>query len=210
MKKLVALTGFAAGILIALVILLRSPFSPQLLSLPSNADTLQWQALEFAGNPFTPAGVLGLPAGSRIVPVGSPQVALANVSIMLLYDGAGQPVALATRLASRRKGGNLFIGNIGIDTYTNVLWPNRGSILMHGYEDRTPMLRASALGKNAMSPDDAFAVSAVPPKGVAQGVVGGSGELIGSSGQFSETLWQTLQQPGNYSGTLTIELAPAQ
>lgn len=208
MKKLVALAGFVGGILIALVLLLQSPFSPQLLTLTGKGNTLQWQTLEFAGNPFTPAGLIGLPAGSAVVPVGSPQVALANASIMLLFDGAGQPVALATRLASRRKGGNLLMGNVGIDTYTNVFWPNRGSVMMHGYEDRTPMVRASALGDSAVSPDDAFTVSAVPPTEVAKGVVGGSGALLSSSGRFSETVWESPGQPGLYTGTLTIELSP--
>jgi hypothetical protein len=208
MKKLVAVTGFVSGVVIALVILLQSPFAPHELTLPAGSNTVQWQALEFAGNPFTPAGLLGLPAGSRVVPVGSKQVALANASIMLLFDGAGQPVALATRLASRRKGGNLLMGNVGIDTYTNILWPNRGSIMMHGYEDRTPMMRASALGQTAMTPDEAIAVSAIPPVDYAQGVVGGSGEFTATSGQFSEALWQSLDQPGMYTGTLTIELTP--
>ncbi len=210
MKKLVALTGFLAGIVLALVLLLNSPFAPQLLSVQGGSNTLQWQTLEFAGNPFAPAGLMGLPTGSATVPIGAPQVALANASIMLLFDGAGQPVALATRLASRRKGGNLLMGNVGIDTYTNVFWPNRGSVLMHGYEDRTPMLRASALGRNPMSSDQAFTVSAIPPKELAKGVVGGSGALVSSRGQFTESVWERPQQPGLYTGTVTIELSSGQ
>lgn len=207
MKKLVAISGFLTGVAIALLFLLQSPFGPQLLALRADPSTLQWQTLEFAGNPFTPAGLLGLPAGSAIVPIGAPQVKLANASIMLLFDAAGQPVALATRLASRRKGGNLLMGNIGIDTYTNVFWPNRGSVMLHGYEDRTLMLRAGALGNSPVSPDKALTVSAVAPADAAKGVVGGSGTLVSTTGQFSETLWQSPQQPGYYSGTVTFEFS---
>jgi hypothetical protein len=210
MKKLIALTGFFAGIVIALVFLLQSPFSPQLLNLPAGSNTLQWQPLEFAGNPFAPAGLMGLPAGSATIPIGASQVALANASIMLLLDGTGQPVALATRLASRRKGGNLLMGNVGIDTFTNVFWPNRGSVMMHGYQDRTAMLRASVLGRNPVSSDRAVTVSAIPPTEIAQGVVGGSGAFVSSSGRFSETLWESPQQPGLYTGTVTIELESRQ
>jgi len=206
MKKLVALFGFCGGWVIALSLLLRSPLEPQTLTLPSATTVLQWQTLEFAGNPFTPSGLLGLPAGSGIVPIGASQVELANATIMLLFDETGQPVALATQLASRRKGGNLLLGNVGIDTYTNVLWPNRGSVMMHGYEDRTPMLRASALGDTATSAEDADIVSAVAPVDPAGGVVGGSGALIASGGSFSESLWKSAEQPGVYTGTLTIEL----
>jgi hypothetical protein len=177
-----------------------------LLTLQSGPGTLQWQTLEFAGNPFTPSGLLGLPAGAAIVPIGASQVELANVSVMLLFDAAGQPVALATRLASRRKGGNLLMGNIGIDTYTNVFWPNHGSVLMHGYEDRAPMLRAGILGNSPVSPDKAFTVSAVAPTDAARGVVGGSGALGTATGRFSEAIWQSPQQPGYYSGMITLEL----
>ena len=207
MKKLVAITGFLGGIAIAVMFLLHSPFSPQLLALRVDSGTLQWQTLEFAGNPFTPAGLLGLPAGAAIVPIGAPQVELANASVMLLFNAAGQPVALATRLASRRKGGDLLMGNIGIDTYTNVFWPNRGSVLMHGYEDRTPMLRASALGDSPVTPEKAFTVSALAPTDGAKGVVGGSGAFALATGRFSEALWQSPQQPGYYSGALTFELS---
>jgi len=206
-KKLVAITGFLGGVAIALMVLLYSPFSPHLLALRSGPNTLQWQTLEFAGNPFTPAGLLGLPAGSAIVPIGATQVALANASVMLLFDAAGRPAALATRLASRRKGGNLLMGNIGIDTYTNVFWPNHGSVLMHGYEDRTPMLRASILGNSPVSPDKAVTVSAVAPADAARGVVGGSGALGSATGRFSETIWHSPEQPGYYSGTITFELS---
>jgi hypothetical protein len=206
-KKLVATTGFLGGIAIAVMLLLHSPFSPSLLALRAGPGTLQWQTLEFAGNPFTPAGLLGLPAGAAIVPIGASQVELANASVMLLFDAAGQPVALATRLASRRKGGNLLMGNIGIDTYTNVFWPNRGSVLMHGHEDRTPLLRAGALGNSPVTPDQAFVVSAMAPTGLVKGVVGGSGAFAATTGRFSETLWQSPQQPGYYSGAITFELS---
>jgi len=206
-KKLVAITGFLGGIAIAVMFLLHSPFEPRLLDLQAGPNTLQWQTLEFGGNPFTPAGLLGLPAGAAIVPIGASQVELANASIMLLFDTAGKPVALATRLASRRKGGNLLMGNIGIDTYTNVFWPNRGSVLLHGYEDRTPMLRAGALGSSPVTPDKAFTVSALAPTNAAKGVVGGSGALALTTGRFSEALWQSPQQPGYYSGAVTFEFS---
>lgn len=204
MKRLIAISGFLTGVLVTLVMLLNNPLTSAGLSGAAGSGAYYWNVLEFAGNEYAPAGLMGFTQGSGLQSMGAEEVALANASIMLLQDAAGQPLALATRLSSISKGGSVLYGNVGTESYTNIFWPNRGSVFLQGHENRWPLIRNRIVGLFS-SPDQAeFAVSSRADSEV--GIVGGSGQLIGQGGLYSETLREDPQNPGQYVGSISLEL----
>ena len=214
MKRLTMLLGFLCGILAVLFLLLKNPLAATGNDAGFASAAYRWTALEFAGNPFTPVRVLGVPAGLIPGSVAAEEFDYGNASILLLQDEQGQPVALATRLSGVGKGGSLLQGNAGIDTYTNIFWPNRGSVLMYGYENRWPVIASQALAMLGQSADGQqpgnYMVSANPPNGASAGIVGGSGLMMAVGGTYQEQLLQldgeSEQPAGIYSGAISVQL----
>lgn len=204
MKRPVIIAGLLSGVVVTLIFLLNNPISSAGLSGAAGKNAYYWNTLEFAGNNYDPAGLIGLRGDTGGSLLGSENVSLANASIMLLQDSNGQPVAIATRLSSVSKGGDILTGNVGTETYTNIFWPNRGSVFMQGYENRWPLIRDELLGGIDSSDDVGFAVSA-SGSGVSEtGIVGGSGQLVGVGGSYSETLRPDPNNPGRYVGMISL------
>jgi len=210
MRKLIGIIGFLCGIGAGLFMLLNNPLGPPAYSVAETSDTYQWRALEFFGISFTPAELLGISSGSTNRSLGAKEVKLASASIILLLDESGQPAALATRLTAINKSPDMFTEQVGVDTYTNIFWANAGSLLMHGYENRWPLVRTNmvaALGASDEVIDNgSFAVSAVPPDGEPTGIVGGSGLFSGIGGRYSETIWRDTEQPDLYAGSISLDI----
>ena len=211
MRRLVGIIGFLCGIGVGLFVLLNNPLSPPAFSVDETSDTYQWRALEFFGISFTPAELLGISSGSTNRSLGAKEVKLASASIVLLLDESGQPAALATRLTAINKSPDMFTEQVGVDTYTNIFWANAGSILMHGYENRWPLVRTNmlaALGNSGeVIANNSFAVSAVPPDEELTGIVGGSGLFSGIGGRYSETIWRDPEQSDLYAGAISLDIA---
>jgi len=207
MNRLVALIGFLSGILVTTIVLLNNPVSSAGLSGAAGANAYRWNILEFAGNSYNPAGLMGFPGGGA-ESLGADSVALANASIMLMQDENGEPVALATRLSSVTKGGDVLSGNVGTDTYTNIFWPNRGSVFMQGYENRWPLIRNKIVKMFNSSEQTEFAVSSANQGSSEVGIVGGSGQLVGLGGRYSETLREDPDRPGYYVGSISLDTPP--
>ena len=203
MNRIPHIAGFLCGVIATLMMLLNNPVSSAGLSGASGDDAFHWNILEFAGNSYDPAGLMGI--GSSEGALGAKEVALANASIMLLQDTAGQPVALATRLSSVSKGSDILAGSVGTDTFTNIFWPNRGSVFMQGYENRWPLIRNRLVGMFSSSDQTEFAVSAASQEDTEAGIVGGSGQLVGLGGRYSETLREDPERPGHYIGTISLD-----
>jgi hypothetical protein len=204
MKRLVIISGLLSGMFVTLVFLLNNPVSSAGLSGAAGKNAYYWNVLEFAGNNFSPAGLLGLRGDNGGSSLGAEEVALANASILLLQDSSGQPVAIATRLSSVSKGGDILSGNVGTETYTNIVWPNRGSVFMQGYENRWPLIRDDLLSVFGPSEDAEYAVSAAANDRADTGIVGGSGQLVGVGGSYSETLRPDPDKPGHYAGMISL------
>jgi hypothetical protein len=208
MKRLVGIIGFLCGIAAGIFVLLNNPLSPPAYSAAAESDTYQWKALEFFGISFTPAELLHISSGSSNRSLGAKEVGLASASIILLHDSAGQPVALATRLTAMNKSPDIYAENVGVDTYTNIFWANAGSVLMHGYENRWPLIRNDlvTLMNDSVQDSDGleYPVSGVRPDEAPTGIVGGSGLFSAVGGYYSETIRQDAEQPDLYSGEVSL------
>ena len=204
MKRLVIISGLFSGVLVTLIVLLNNPVSSAGLSGAAGKNAYHWNVLEFAGNNYSPTGLLGLRGDTGGSSLGAEEVSLANASILLLQDSSGQPVAIATRLSSVSKGGDILTGDVGTETYTNIFWPNRGSVFMQGYENRWPLIRDELLSVFGSSEQTEFPVSAAGNDVAETGIVGGSGQLVGVGGSYSETLRPDPNKPGHYAGMISL------
>jgi len=208
MSKLSAFAGFACGIFAGVVLLLQNPAVEKSFRV-DQAETYEWSALEFFGNAFEPENILRIPGNSVYRPLGAGDIELGSAAVLLLTDETGQPRALAVRLATISQSGDMLRGNVGIDTYTNIFWPNTGSIFLQGYENRWPLIKGeapSSMGGTAVDGMTAeYSVSAISPDKAFAGIVGGSGQFRSSAGRYSETLWRDPDQPDLYAGTISLE-----
>jgi len=188
-------------------VLLNNPLSPSSYSAASETNVYQWRSLEFFGIAFTPAELLGVSPGSNNRSLGAKEVRLASASIILLQDAAGQPAALATRLVTMNKSPDMFSENVGVDTYTNIFWANAGSVLMHGYENRWPLIVKALNGFGEGSDGLEIQVSAVRPDLAPTGIVGGSGLFSAIGGRYNETIKRDPEQPDLYAGTISLAIS---
>jgi hypothetical protein len=207
MSRLGALFGFLCGIGAGILLLLHNPIVQPGMDVPMGSRILRWNALEHFGISFSAADMLGLSDGGGQHSVGVAEIDLASASILLLRNSAGQPAALATRLSAVNDNRDLLAGRVGVDTYTNIFWPNRGSVFSHGYENRWPVISGNALValNQASVPPDGYFVSAQHPDKMQTGIVGGSGLLTGLSGRYGERLKPDSDNQGLYMGTIWFE-----
>jgi len=211
MKRLVGIIGFLCGIGAGLFMLLNNPLSPAGYSVTADSDSYKWRPLEFFGIAFTPTELLGISTGSSDRSLGAKEVKLTSASIILLQDEAGQPAALATRLTAMSKSPDMLTENVGVDTYTNIFWANAGSVLMHGYENRWPLVRSHFVASDSEAGEQTGAtevsVSAERPDKEPTGIVGGSGVFSAIGGRYSESIGPDFEQPDLYAGTITLDIA---
>jgi len=208
-SKLGAFFGFLCGIGGALLLLLHNPIIPPGEDVPTGSRLYRWSVLEYFGVSYTAADALGLSDSGGSRSLGVPEIELAGASILLLRDSAGQPVGLATRVTVMNDNWNLLGGSVGVDAYTNIFWPNRGSLFLQGYENRWPVMSGEALVElnQATMPPNGYLVSAAHPDEQTMGFAGGSGQLAGISGRYSERLKLDPDNSGLYMGTLWFERA---
>ena len=200
MRLLIALIGLFCGAFAGVYGLLHNPLTAAQEPVADIAgDSYRWQVLESAGNAFGPAELFGLPVNGR--QLGAAALESASAAIMLLTDEKDQPRALATRLAVYSSDSSLTTGHVGVETFTNVFWPNAGSLFLHGYENRWPVIRAAADAASA----GGVKLAAVGPGSDPGSIVGGSGLYEGAGGRFSETVWADPARPDTSAGQLVLE-----
>jgi hypothetical protein len=205
MKFLITLSGFLAGVAAVFALLINNPMqSPALPVSPDNAYS--WQALEFHGGGFDASRLMHIPLGQSKEAFVAEGIDTANAAVLILRDGNNQPAALAIRLEALHKKNDLLRSQVGVSTYTNIIWPNYGSVFTHGYENRWPIIRDQALslvGGDEYQPASEFAVSVVDGE---RTVTGGSGAFTAIGGRFTEELYVDPEQADRYAGRLELEL----
>ena len=200
MRLLIALMGLFCGAFAGVYGLLHNPLAAAEEPVAAVAgDSYRWQVLEGVGNGFGLAELLGLPAASR--PLGAAALESASAQVMLLTDEQDQPRALATRVAVYSSDSSLTAGRVGVETFTNVFWPNAGSVFLHGYENRWPVIRAAA----HVTSESGVQLTAVGAGSDPGAIIGGSGLYEGAGGRFSETVWADPMQPDASAGQLVLE-----
>lgn len=204
MRLIIALIGFFAGGTVALLGLLFNPLEP--LPLPqAGAEVYDWRPLEFHGAELDEVALLSLPLKISGQPFAAGSIAEANAAIIVLRDPSGEAVALATRLASSNGTGDLLKAVLPVHSYTNIFWPNRGSLLMYGYENRWSVLRSHALLATGNQAGKKWLVTNQRADGALSGIMGGSGALEGTGGIYSEMLQPNPSGDGTFIGRLSLE-----
>jgi hypothetical protein len=206
-KKLIAFLGFVCGGMTAIAALLLNPTGPIPIVGGMGSNTYVWSALQFHGAELDEVALLGLPLKAPGRAFSAAGVAAANASILVLRGADGEAAALATRLVALDEDGELLSADLGVNTYTSIFWPNRGSLFLYGYENRWPIIRDNVLGGFGRPAEDFWLVSAQRRDGAPTGVVGGSGALEGMGGRYSETLQPNSAGDGTFTGELSLELS---
>jgi hypothetical protein len=210
MNKLIAFTGLVCGSLTAIAALLLNPVGPVPIGGGTGSNTYAWSALEFHGAELDEVSMLGLPlrkSGNNQFDANAKGVATANASVLVLRGADGEAAALATRLVSLDEKGDLLSADLGVNSFTSIFWPNRGSLQLYGYENRWPVIRDNVLGAFGRSPENSWLVSAQRRDSALTGVVGGSGAMEGMGGRYSETLQPNPAGDGTFTGQLSLELS---
>ena len=205
MRSLITLFGFVAGIAATLAVLLNNPLQSAPLPV-SDTNAYDWQALELHGASFGPSQLMNIPLGHRNQPFTADGIKTANAAVLILRDAAGQPAALAIRFEVLSDKSALFRADVGTSMYMNIIWPNYGSLFLHGYENRWPIIRDTVLklaNKNYYQPADSFGVSIA---GSDRTVAGGSGGFAAIGGSFAEELYDDTDQTDRYAGRLELQL----
>jgi len=85
-------------------------------------------------------------------------------------------------------------GDVGLISYWNVFWPNRGSVFLVGYENHWPIVRdsiISALRGDGMDPGpQEYILTAKSDRHPATRAIGGSGRYRDTKGTFQESVRQ--------------------
>lgn len=207
MKLLIALTGLMAGAFVGVGALLFNPLSPPATLSPSGIAPYQLAPLEFHGAELDHVALLGLPGSPAGIEFATDSIATANASVIVLSTPGGDAIALATRLAAADKNSDLLRGDVGSETYTNVFFPNRGSLLLSGRENRWPIIRSGTLRLLGQPGELVWPVTTRVGSGAPSGVVAGSGELEAMGGRYTESLQLSSVGDGTFNSEIVLELA---
>ncbi len=204
MRLLISLVGFFAGCVAAILALMFNPLEPAPMP-QAGAKIYDWTPLEFHGAELDEVALLGLPFKRSGRPFVSAGIKNANASIVVLRNTDGEAVALATRLVATDNRSDLLGASLVVRSYTNIFWPNRGSILMHGFENRWSIMRSRVMGATGDDAKEFWLVSTNPRNAGLSGILGGSGVLEGAGGRYSEVLKPNSSGDGIFIGRLSLE-----
>jgi hypothetical protein len=206
MRLLISIVGLLAGAIAGLGLLLVNPLQPPQVSVADFDNVYDWRALEFHGAVFGTPRLMNLPVGRHGEAFVAEGIASSNVSLLLMGDKNGHPAALATRIVILNAKGDLLSSDVGVSTYTNIIWPNYGSLFLHGDENRWGLIRNDALtllGESNYQPVSTFPVSSLTKD---RSVAGGSGGFAGVGGHYAEELTGDPANPDRYAGRIALEL----
>lgn len=207
MKTIVVLAGLLAGFVAASLAIVHLPRGPQTVADFGDVERYEWTAVEYHGRIHDTPSLFGIAWTQQERLFGAATLRDASAAILLLRDVEGVPRALATRIQVRNPDSELLDADLGVETYTNIFWPNRGSVLAASYENRWPQLESLVAELQGEVPTDApWLVSSVGGNHRALGIVGGSGAFDGAEGEFSERLQLDPSAPGGFRGTLGLML----
>ena len=206
MKLLIALTGLGAGLFVGLGALLFNPLSPAPTLPGSGSITYQLAPLEFHGAELDHIALLGLPGQPAGEQFAADNIATANAAIMVLSTPGGDAMALVTRLTAADRHSDLLRGDVGSETYTNMFFPNRGSLFMSGRENRWPIVRSGTLRSLGQPGELLWPVTTRVQNGDPSGVVGGSGQLEYTGGRYTESLQLSPAGNGTFNSEIVLEL----
>jgi hypothetical protein len=197
------ITGLLCGMVVALIALLFNPLTPRPVIPGTESSTYKASPLEFHGVELDEVGLLGLPFEPVGVPQAADSLAASNASILVLRGAGGEEIGVATRIVTLDGASNILLGDLGTETYTNIFFPNSGSLFLHGHESRWALVRSNVLGGRGERAVVSWPVTTKRRDNAPSGVVGGSGVFEGVGGRYVEML-----QPGNaFGGVLESQIS---
>ncbi|MGI9292128.1 MAG: hypothetical protein ACR2QG_12740 [Gammaproteobacteria bacterium] len=203
MRMLIAIIGFCAGCAAALAALLLNPLAQPVQSM-NGSETYDLSPLEFHGAELNDVLLLNLPVKTSGIPFAAENMTHSNASIVVLRNTDGEAVALGTRLVMAGDDSDLLSAQLNAQAYTNIFWPNRGSIMMFGRENRWAVLQSYVLeGKG--NADSTWEVSVMPMDGSLSGIIGGSGAFESIGGTYTEILKPNPRGDGTFVGKIALE-----
>jgi hypothetical protein len=204
MRLLISILGMVSGFALGLVALLLNPLEPVSMQLADN-EVYDMSPLEFHGAELDDVVLMNIPLRVSGTPFVADNMTHANGSIVVLRNSGGEAVALGTRLVMAGDDSDLLGAKLSVQTYTNIFWPNRGSLMMYGQENRWPVLRSHVLPGGANTDDESWSVSVAPVDGSQTGIIGGSGALESIGGRYSEVLRLNPSGDGTFVGQVSLE-----
>lgn len=195
MGKLAALLGFLVGIAAGILLLLYNPLSPppeSNLIRSGGSEAYRYTPSEVRGMDLSAKGLMN---GERLGLVehdfSSPGISHSIAAVLVLRDANGDYAALATKLAAFSADSSVLRGDVGINSYWNIFWPNRGSVFLAGYENRWPMIRdrfVAAIRGDVPGPgSQEYILTAKSDRHEAARAFGGSGRYRDTKGTFQES-----------------------
>ena len=214
MNALVGILGFLVGTGCAAALLLFNPFYPHIDGRGSDRPgtmNYDYSASEYRGIAMTPQSLFGISGilsdGDGFANDGIRHTAAA---VILLKDRDGQPAALATKLIAVAETSDLLLGDLGIDSYWNVFWPNLGSVFLVGRENYWPVITdvliAGLRGAGPLPAGKQYSVTVRPEGRRVRGVLGSSGRFTGATGLFQDTYINQPDSPSGAAGGVIMQI----
>jgi hypothetical protein len=174
--------------------------------------SLEWRSDgAFRGFQLTPSGLLGV--GKDRDPARGftePGVHYARMEIVTLSGESGSQPALGVRLSAMARANSLLKARLGVVTAWNIIWPERGTVLLSGSENFWTPLRDglwSAVRGRGFHPGEVrYPLPPIPGLGPPV-LVGGSGQFAGARGAFREEFMPVAERQGDLAGQREIQLA---
>ena len=215
MKIAVIVIGLVIGAFLGAGLLMLNPITLTQATpagLEGAVQTLGWQSGGgFSGFDLTPSGLLGADDDrDPALDFEEPGIRYARAEIVMLPGEAGSPPALGVRLSAIARPNSLLRARLGIVTAWNIVWPDKGTMLLAGSENFWMPLRDgwwSAFRGRGFQPGQArYPLPPVPGLGPPV-LVGGSGQFAGAHGAFREEFTPVRNRPGDLVGLRQMQLA---
>ncbi|WKZ12867.1 MAG: hypothetical protein QY320_02460 [Gammaproteobacteria bacterium] len=215
MRLVLVVAGLCVGVFLGIALLLVNPMlllQPAPISLSGAVHTLAWEAGEgFRGFELTPRGLLG--AGDRRQPprqFAEPGIRYARAEVVRLAADEELPPALGVRLSAISDHDSLLQARLGVVTQWNLVWPQRGTVLLAGSENFWRPLRdglwSAVRGRGFRPGAVRYILPPFPaPGGNAFGA--GTGEFAAARMAFREELSPLEDRAGAFSGQRRLQLA---
>lgn len=214
MKSVVAFLGLLIGSLLGGALVLLNPITLAQgtpAGLTGAVRTFTWAAGGgHRGFDLTPSGLLG---GRGVEPgagFDDPGIRYARAEVVLLTGEPGAPAALGVRLSAVARPNALLKARLGTTTAWNLVWPERGTLLLAGSENYWAPLRDglwSAVRGRGFTPGAArYPLPPLPGFGPPV-LVRGTGAFEASKGGFREVFSPLPQAPAEFTGERQLYLA---
>jgi hypothetical protein len=215
MKIAIGIVGLAVGLLLGGALLMLNPITltqarPAVFAGP--VRSLAWQSGGgYRGFEVTPYGLLGA-RNDRGPALGfrEPAIRYARVEVVTLSGEDGSKPALGVRLSAIARPNSLVRARLGVATAWNIIWPDRGTLLLSGSENLWKPLRdglwSAVRGRGFQPGKSRYPLPAVPGL-QSPALVGGSGPFTGARGAFREEFAPVREHPGDLIGRRELQLA---